>query len=136
MRFLLFITLAVAVARAQPARKVTYDDDVRPILARRCFTCHGNGEARNGLSLESFAGVMKGGASGDAVQPGRPATSLLYQAVAQEKDGIVKMPLGQPKIPEAELAVIREWIQQGLLENAKSQPKGPIVQSLDFKPGN
>src|SRR5215472_13449083 len=126
MRSLLFLTVAAAVASAQPAKKVNYDDDVRPIFARRCFTCHGNGEARNGLSLESFAGVMKGGASGDAVQPGRPATSLLYEAVAQEKDGIVKMPLGQPKIPESELAVIREWIQQGLLENANSQPKGPI----------
>src|SRR5437868_14901577 len=134
MRVLLLLIAAAHLASAQPAKKVTYDEDVRPILARRCFTCHGNGEARNGLSLETFAGVMKGGASGDAVQPGRPATSLLYQAVAQEKDGIVKMPLGAPKIPEAELAVIREWIQQGVLENAKSQPKGPIVQSLDFKP--
>src|SRR5690242_21242341 len=120
MRPLLFLTLAAAVAPAQPAKKVTYDDDVRPIFARRCFTCHGNGEARNGLSLESFAGVMKGGASGDAVQAGRPAASLLYQAVAQEKDGIVKMPLGGAKISEGELGVIRDWIQQGLLENASS----------------
>src|SRR5215467_13694617 len=136
MRPLLYLVTAAAVASAQPSKKVTYDDDVRPILARRCFTCHGNGEARNGLSLESFAGVMKGGASGDAVQPGRPATSLLYQAVAQEKDGIVKMPLGQPKIPESELAVILEWIQRSVLENANSPPKGPIGQSLYFKPNN
>jgi hypothetical protein len=136
MRPLLYLIIAAAIAAAQPARKVTYDEDVRPIFARRCFTCHGNGESRNGLSLESFAGVMKGGASGDLAQPGRPATSLLYQALAQEKDGIVKMPLGQAKIPEAELAVIREWIQQGLLENANSQPKGPVVQSLDFKPSS
>src|SRR5690242_1824084 len=70
------LALTATIASAQPAKKVTYDEDVRPILARRCFTCHGNGEARNGLSLETFAGVMKGGASGDAVQPGRPATSL------------------------------------------------------------
>jgi hypothetical protein len=136
MRPLLFLTVAAAIASAQPAKKVTYDDDVRPIFARRCFTCHGNGEARNGLSLESFAGVMKGGASGDAVQAGRPAGSLLYQAVAQEKDGIVKMPLGGAKISEGELGVIRDWIQQGLLENAISQPKGPVVQSLDFRPSN
>jgi dipeptidyl aminopeptidase/acylaminoacyl peptidase len=121
-------------AKAQPAKRITYDDDVRPILARRCFTCHGNGESRNGLSLETFAGVMKGGASGDAVEAGRAATSLLYMAVAQEKDGVVRMPLGQTRIPDGEIAVIREWIQQGLLENANSQPKGPVVQSLDFHP--
>src|SRR5437016_1418772 len=94
------LALLPAAAFAQP---LTYDDTVRPVFARRCFTCHGNGESRNGLSLETFAGVMKGGASGDAVQPGRPATSLLYQAVAQEKDGIVRMPLGQPRLPDTEI---------------------------------
>ena len=57
-------------------------------------------------------------------------------AVAQRRMALWKMPLGQPKISEAELAVIREWIQQGLLENANSQSKGPVVQSLDFKPSN
>ncbi len=132
LRFLLPLAAAAALVAQSP--KVTYEDNVRPILQRRCFTCHGNGEAKNGLSLETYAGIMKGGASGDAVQPGRAANSLLYLAVAQEKDGVVRMPLGQARIPDAEIAVIREWIQQGVLETASSQPKGPIVQSLDFRP--
>jgi WD40 repeat protein len=34
------------------------------------------------------------------------------------------MPLGLPKIPEVEIAVIRDWIQQGLLADPTSQPKG------------
>ena len=102
MATLCFVLAATAV-QAQTAKRVTYDDDVRPLFARRCFTCHGNGESKNGLSLETYAGVMKGGASGDAVQPGRPAASLLYLAVAQEKDGVVRMPLGQPRIPDAEI---------------------------------
>ena len=131
MRLLLPFALAASAAFAQPP---TYDDAVRPIFARRCFTCHGSGESRNGLSLETYAGVLKGGASGDAVQPGRPAASLLYQAILQEKDGVVRMPLGQPRLPDAEIAVIRGWIEQGLRENARSRPKGPVTQSLDFKP--
>ncbi len=44
------------------------------------------------------------------------------------------MPLGGAKIPDAEIALIRDWIQQGLLETATSQPQGPVGPSLDFKP--
>jgi WD40 repeat protein len=77
--------------------------------------------------------VLKGGGSGDAVVAGRASTSLLYRAVARE-DGAPQMPLGQPKLPDAEINVIRDWIQQGLLENAGSQPRGPIAVTLDYTP--
>jgi hypothetical protein len=113
-----------------------YEDDVRPIFARRCFTCHSAAEMRSGLNLETFAGVLKGGGSGEAVIPGRPASSLLYKAVAHEGDGVPRMPLGGSKIPDAEILVIRDWIQLGLLETAASVPKGPAAPSLDYKPSD
>jgi len=116
------------------AQHPNYDDDVKPIFSRRCFTCHSAGEMRSGLNLESYAGVLKGGNSGDAVIPGRPASSLLYKAVAHEGDGVPRMPLGGNKIPDAEINIIKDWIQLGLLENATSAPKGPIPVSLDYKP--
>jgi WD40 repeat protein len=118
---------------AQPARHPNYDDDVKPIFARYCFACHNASEMRSGLNLEAYSGVLKGGGSGDAVIPGRAASSLLYKAVARE-EGAPQMPLGNPKIPDAALATIRDWIAGGLLETATSQPKGPIGPSLDFKP--
>jgi WD40 repeat protein len=130
MRPLLFL-LAAAPAFAQHPN---YDDDVKPIFARYCFQCHSAGEMRSGLNLESFAGVLKGGSSGDAVIAGRPASSTLYKAVAHEGNGIPMMPLGGAKIPDAYITTIRDWIQQGLLENAASKPKGPVGPSLDYKP--
>jgi WD40 repeat protein len=114
------------------ASAANYEDDVRPILARRCFGCHSAGEMRSGLNLESYAGVLKGGASGDAVVAGRAAASLLYKAVIRE-EGAPQMPLGQPKLPDAEIAVIRDWIQGGLLETATSTPKGPVAPSIEFR---
>jgi Planctomycete cytochrome C/WD domain, G-beta repeat len=111
-----------------------YEQDVRPIFARRCFTCHSASEMRAGLNLESYQGVLKGGGSGDVVKAGRANTSVLYQAVSHEGNGVPLMPLGQPKIPDAEIATIRDWIALGLLENATSQPKGGVTTSLDFKP--
>src|SRR5215471_6393699 len=83
---LLLTTLCLAAialpSQAQTPKPPTYDDDVRPIFQRRCFACHSAAEARAGLSLESYVGVLKGGGSGDIVIPGRPGASLLYKVVA------------------------------------------------------
>src|SRR5258708_20489202 len=44
------------------------------------------------------------------------------------------MPLNMPKIPDAEIAVIRDWIQQGLFETASSTPRGPVIKApTEFK---
>jgi len=43
------------------------------------------------------------------------------------------MPLGQAKLPDAEIATIREWIQGGLLETAASLPKGPVGPSAAYR---
>ena len=120
-----------------PNRPTTpnYEDDVRPIFQRRCFGCHNASEMRAGLSLESYSGVMKGGGSGDIVIAGRPASSLLFKAVSHES-GAPQMPLGQAKLPDAEIAVIRDWIQLGLPETSASVPEEspPGPNPLDFTP--
>jgi hypothetical protein len=134
-RALLF-TLALLPVAAQTGKHPNYDDDVKPVFARYCFQCHSASEMRSGLSLETFAGVNKGGSSGEVVIPGRPASSVLYKAVAHEGEGVPQMPLGGAKIPDQYIAIIRDWIQQGLLETATSQPLGNVGPSLDFKPTN
>ncbi len=125
--------LALLAVLPVAAQHPNYEDDVKPIFTRYCLPCHGAGEMRSGLNLESFAGVLKGGSSGDAVIVGRPASSTLYKAVNHEGNGIPLMPLGGAKIPDPYIATIRDWIQQGLLENAKSKPKVPLGPSLEFK---
>lgn len=133
MRLAAILALAIVPAYAQ-GKHPNYDDDIKPIFARYCFTCHSASEMRSGLSLESFAGVLKGGGAGEVVIPGRPASSILYKAVAHEGDGVPQMPLGGAKIPDQYITLIRDWIQQGMLETATSLPRGNVGPSLDFKP--
>src|ERR1700687_919112 len=123
MRFILFAAMLAPLA-AQTPKRIEYENDVKPIFQRHCLTCHSAGQTTAGLSLESYAGVLKGGGSGEIVKPGRSALSLLYQVVAQETDGVPRMPFGQAKIADNEIAVIRDWIDQGLLADAASIPKG------------
>ena len=133
MQFLTLTALLLPMISQAPKR-VTYDDDVRPVFQRHCFTCHSAAQMTAGLSLESYAGVLKGGGSGEIVKPGRSALSLLYQVVAQETDGVPRMPFGLAKIADNEIAVIRDWIDQGLLADATSIPKGQTAPAVDFKP--
>lgn len=135
MRFAFLVLLVLPLA-AQNEKKLNYDDDVKPIFRRRCFACHNASEMKSGLNLEAYAGVMKGGGSGDIVKPGRASGSTLYLAVAHEGNGIPRMPLGGGKIPDAEIAMIRDWIQSGALENAKSVENVPAGPSLEFKGSN
>jgi hypothetical protein len=132
MRRLILILVLTSPVFTQTGRHPNYEDDVKPVFARRCFGCHSAGEMRAGLNLESYAGVLKGGGSGDVVIAGRPAASVLYKAVMHE-DGAPQMPLGGAKLPDQEIALIRDWIQQGLLETAASVPKGPVGPSTEYK---
>jgi WD40 repeat protein len=127
MRTLLFLALAAPAVAA-----VNYEENVKPIFSRYCFSCHSAAEMRNGLNLESYQGVLKGGSGGEVVKAGRPTQSALYQAVAHESDGVRPMPLGGARIPDAAVNVIKEWIQAGLLENAASLSKGPISGGTAF----
>jgi Planctomycete cytochrome C/WD domain, G-beta repeat len=131
--FLPVFLLFPIAASAQTPKPPTYDDDVKPVFRRRCFGCHSSAESRAGLSLETYAGILKGGGSGDIVLPGRASNSLLYKVVAHEGDGVPRMPLNGAKIPDSEIAIIQEWIQRGLLETATSMPKGPTTSSVEFK---
>lgn len=125
------LLVSAAFAQAPP----NYDDDIKPLVQRRCLPCHSSSEMRASLNLETFQGVMKGGGSGDVVKPGRASASMLYKVLAHE-EGVPQMPLGKAKLPDAEIAKVRDWIQGGLLENANSKPQGPAAQSLVYKPSN
>jgi hypothetical protein len=136
MRFaILYFGLGLAAGVAQNGAHPNYDDDVKPIFARRCFGCHNAAEMRAGLSLESVAGVLKGGGSGEIAISGRPGSSLLYKVVAREA-GVPQMPFGGPKLPDAEIATIHDWLQLGMPENAASRVKPSSGPPVEYAAGN
>lgn len=96
----------------QPAAEQVefFESKIRPILISRCFECHGNGQSKGGLSLESREAFLKGSETGPIVEPGKPAESSLIEAIRHE--GGLKMPPKQ-KLPDAEIAEITKWVEQG-----------------------
>lgn len=114
------IVLLCGPARGEgPAAKITYNEHVRAIFREHCFSCHNQNKAKNDLALDSFAGVMKGGASGEVIKAGDLEESYLWKLVSHEDEP--HMPPAQDKLPEAKLNVIKAWILGGALKDAGSQ---------------
>ena len=64
-----------------PDEIVVTQHDVLPFLFTRCIVCHGRRNQDAGLDLRSVESILKGGKSGPAVVPGKPAESLLIKRV-------------------------------------------------------
>lgn len=100
--------------------QITYERDVRPILREHCFSCHDATERKADLDMTSYGRLMAGSSAGRIVASGDPGDSRLWSAIDHEVEPY--MPPQKPKIADAQLAVIRAWIEGGLLENDGSKP--------------
>ncbi|MEQ8846846.1 c-type cytochrome domain-containing protein [Botrimarina sp.] len=117
------------------AEKVTFDDHVRPILREHCAGCHNQDDAASDLALDNYDGALAGGAGGESLAPGDPDGSRLWLLITGAEEPA--MPPGGDKLPEAQLAVIRAWIEGGLLENKDSKAKAsrkPAVAAVEAGP--
>jgi len=92
-------------------RRVDYTRDVKPILERYCYDCHGPQQQLSGLRLDRKDSVRLGGFSGQIIIPGDGEGSRIVRMVGGI-DGM-PMPIGDPKPTRAEVEVIRTWIDQG-----------------------
>src|SRR5205823_1499352 len=112
------VPLAVAVAFVFPAlvsaadRPVDYLRDVRPVLAKNCYQCHGAKAQKGGLRVDTVASLKTGGDTGPAFVPGKSGDSLLIQAVIGA-EGVTKMPLKKPELPAGQVALLKAWIDAG-----------------------
>jgi hypothetical protein len=103
---------------AADAKKVTYDDQVLPILRDSCVACHNPDKARAGLVVNNYTKLMEGGSSGAVVKPGDPDGSRLFLLVAHKQEPY--MPPKAPMIAAEQVETIRQWIAGGAPENAGS----------------
>lgn len=105
---------------------VDFARDVRPILEQQCFACHGTEKQENGLRLDIRDAVLRGGESGEpAVAPYDAEGSYLIRRISS-RDADVQMPPEGPRLADAQLATLKNWIDQGAPWPAALAGKLPI----------
>jgi mono/diheme cytochrome c family protein len=104
------------VAAQDAANKPAYyTERVRPILVANCAKCHMDANHKGGLSLATKESTLKGGRDGAVIVSGDPANSLLVRLIRHEGPAADPMPMPprSPKISDADIAVVEQWIKAG-----------------------
>ena len=99
-------------SEVDPADLEFFESKIRPVLAERCYECHGGDpkKIRGGLVLLDAGGLRAGGDSGAVIVPGSPEDSLLIEALHYE--GLTQMP-PDGKLPPQVIADFELWIRRG-----------------------
>ena len=128
----LFVMASWAAA-AEPL--ANYTDTLKPLLAERCYSCHGGLKQEAGLRLDTVSLMRQGGESGAAIAAGQPDASLLLARVS-DADPSERMPPegeGEPLTPE-QVAQVAAWIAAGAPAAADEQPESSPADHWAFQP--
>jgi len=129
---LLFVAVTVAVGGQMSAcgpGKVSFSQDIQPILDVACLECHtteGEGTDASGFAVDNYDAVMKGTQFGPVVVPGSSASSALYLVVAGKTAPEIRMPPHHEEswaegrgvaLGGEQIDMIARWIDQGARNN-------------------
>jgi hypothetical protein len=108
--------LAAPAARAAGDGPDVFNDQVRPVLARHCFKCHGPDDkarkARLRLDVRNFA--LRPAKSGKpAIVPGKPDASELVRRIFADEDEVMPPPHAKNPLTEADKLILRRWVAAG-----------------------
>ena len=120
MALLAFLRVPCMLASAwcgEDTRPPSYSLDVAPILAAKCFTCHGPDESsrKAGLRLDRREDALRAeeGLSA-AIVPGAPDESeLLRRVLSTDEDERMPPADGHEALTTQEVATLRAWIEAG-----------------------
>lgn len=92
-----------------------FEKQIRPVLVQHCYECHSKESDDSGdLLLDTRGGLLRGGASGPAVVPGKPERSLLIAAVRYHDPDLAMPPEDSGgKLPDNVIADLKQWVEMG-----------------------
>ena len=118
----LFVGLAIeflpaAACAAPPAKpRISFSEDVLPLLKFKCGACHlagGEGVEKSGFDVTSYDSVMKGTKFGAMIVPGDADSSSLMRLLDWRVSSDIWMPHGKKQLSICDRDLIRTWIFEG-----------------------
>lgn len=146
--FALAMSAAAYAQEPATADAVSYFRQVLPIFrAKNCTGCHQPAKRGGEYVMTDFAALLKGGESGSAaIVPGHPEKSYLVEQITPA-GGKAEMPKDAPPLTDAEIALVRKWIEQGAKDDTPSSNRPqydadhpphymapPVLKSVAYSP--
>jgi uncharacterized membrane protein len=99
---------------ADDSSRVDYATEVQPLLAARCYECHGPAKTRGKLRLDDMSSVFDPSREERwVIRPGDPAASELVHRIGLPADDEDIMPAKGDPLTAEQIALLRRWIAQG-----------------------
>jgi hypothetical protein len=132
--FALVSGLAAWAAESQDEGTAYFEKHIRPLLAKRCYSCHSARADRRegGLWLDSRLGWTQGGDRGAALIPGDVDASELIRAVRYE-DPDLQMPPDR-QLPAEEIAHLEHWVRMGAPDPRETAEINPTTNPAASDP--
>jgi len=106
---------ALPAVAAPAADKIVFDRDVRPVLAEKCFACHGPDvkDAKGDLRLDRRDRAVLADGSG-VIVPGKPGDSeLIRRVLSKDDDERMPPPESHKELSAQEKETLKRWVAEG-----------------------
>lgn len=107
------IAAATLASSFTAAAEVDFPHQVVPILRQHCSKCHMGDAKKGGFSMNTRESLMEGSENGPVLEAGKADLSRFLE-VLHSQDKSERMPPKGARVPEDQVAVLREWINGGL----------------------
>jgi len=107
---------------------VSFQKQIRPILARQCAACHQPASKQSELLVTTYDGLLKGGRKGAAFVAGKPDESVVIGYLTGKTSP--QMPFGGKPLAAEQIDLFKRWI----LEGAKNDSPPENLDLTTLKP--
>ncbi|MBM81104.1 MAG: hypothetical protein CMJ78_10980 [Planctomycetaceae bacterium] len=104
---------------------LVFERDIRPLLAKHCFECHGSETQEAELNLRTVSSMLQGGEAGPVIVRGHPEHSELISVIESHK-----MPPGDDKLNREQIDLLKLWIRDDAATNENivvKRPEGKVT---------
>ncbi|MFN5757951.1 MAG: DUF1553 domain-containing protein [Planctomycetia bacterium] len=119
---LAFAAAAVPAGFAPAAEKISYNEQIRPILVENCFGCHGADSAgrKADLRLDDRDAAVESG----AIAPGDPDSSVALDRIfSDDPEEVMPPPAVKKTLSAEQKELLKRWIAEG----AEYQPHWSFI---------
>ncbi len=133
---LMTFALSAVASSATVPEKISFNQHIRPILADKCFACHGLDAKKRkaGLRLDTAEGAYREKDGDRAIVPGDLTKSAAWKRInSKDPEEMMPPPVSHKTLSDVEKATIKAWIEQGATYQKHWAFEAPIKSPVPAK---